>query len=97
MQPDKELMSPTPHFFPYPITFEHYVNIFVGKSFHRYLINSAIVTITTTFICLLFGSIGAFALARLDIRGRFGIAGIHFRSFNVPADCDRCSALRPGF
>jgi multiple sugar transport system permease protein len=75
MQPDKELMSSPPHFFPYPITFEHYVNIFVAKSFHRYLLNSAIVTITTTFICLLFGSIGAFALARLDIRGRFGLLG----------------------
>ena len=75
IQPDRELMRPTPHFFPDPITFEHFVNFFVGKSFQRYVINSAIVTITTTLICLLFGSIAAFALARLDIRGRFGILG----------------------
>jgi len=75
IQPDKELMSPTPHLLPYPITWQHYLNIFVGKSFHRYIINSAIVTITTTFLCLLFGSIGAYALARLEIRGRFGILG----------------------
>jgi ABC-type glycerol-3-phosphate transport system permease component len=68
-------MSPTPHLFPYPITLEHFVNIFVGKSFHRYVVNSAIVTITTTLICLFFGSIAAFALARLNIRGRFGILG----------------------
>ena len=61
IQPDKELMNPTPHLFPYPITFEHFVNIFVEKSFHRYIINSTIVTTLTTFLCLLFGSLGAYA------------------------------------
>jgi len=75
VQPDRELMNPTPHLFPYPITLQHFVNIFTAKSFHRYIINSAIVTIITTFLCLLFGSIAAYALARLEIRGRFGILG----------------------
>jgi len=74
-QPDRELMSAVPHFFPYPFTVEHFVSIFIGKSFHRYIINSAIVSATTTLICLLFGSVAAYALARLDIRGRFGILG----------------------
>jgi len=75
VQPDRELMNPTPPLFPYPITLQHFVNIFTAKSFHRYIINSAIVTIITTFLCLLFGSIAAYALARLEIRGRFGILG----------------------
>jgi multiple sugar transport system permease protein len=75
IQPDRELMSSTPHLFPYPITFQHFANIFVEKSFHRYIINSAIVTTMTTFLCLLFGSIAAYALARLEVRGRFGILG----------------------
>ena len=75
LQPDNQLLSSPPHLFPYPITIEHFVNIFVGKSFHRYLINSVIVTVATTFLCLLFGSIAAYALARLDIRGRFRILG----------------------
>jgi multiple sugar transport system permease protein len=75
IQPDRMLMSPTPHLFPYPITFQHFVNIFIEKSFHRYIINSTIVTIFTTFLCLLFGSIAAYALARLEIRGRFAILG----------------------
>ncbi|MBV8329181.1 MAG: carbohydrate ABC transporter permease [Verrucomicrobia bacterium] len=73
LQPDRELLAAVPHFFPYPLTFEHYVSIFTEKSFHRYIINSAIVTISTTFLCLLFGSIAAYALARLEIRGRFRI------------------------
>ena len=75
LQPDRELLSSTPRLIPYPITIEHFVNIFVGKSFHRYLINSVIVTTATTFLCLLFGSIAAYALARLDIRGRFRVLG----------------------
>jgi multiple sugar transport system permease protein/trehalose/maltose transport system permease protein len=72
-QPDRVLLAATPHFFPYPITFEHFVSIFTEKSFHRYIINSAIVTTITTALCLVFGSIAAYALARLEIRGRFRI------------------------
>ncbi len=75
LQLDKNLVSGNPTLIPDPITFDHFINIFVGKSFHRYLLNSVIVAGTTTFLCLLFGAIAAFALARLEIRGRFGILG----------------------
>jgi multiple sugar transport system permease protein len=75
LQLDKNLVSGSPTLIPNPITFDHFVNIFVGKSFHRYLVNSIIVAGTTTFLCLAFGAVAAFALARLDIRGRFGILG----------------------
>ncbi len=70
LQPDRELLTPTPHLIPNPITFEHFVNIFTEKNFHRYLINSAIVTFSTTAFCLAFGSIAAYALARLIVRGQ---------------------------
>jgi multiple sugar transport system permease protein len=75
LQLDRELVSGSPKLVPDPITFEHFVNIFAGKSLHRYLLNSVIVAFSTTFLCLLFGSVAAYALARLDIRGRFGILG----------------------
>jgi multiple sugar transport system permease protein len=75
LQLDKRLVSGNPTLIPNPITFEHFINIFVGKSLHRYLLNSVIVAGTTTFLCLLFGAVAAFALARLEIRGRFGILG----------------------
>ncbi|MBV9491282.1 MAG: carbohydrate ABC transporter permease [Verrucomicrobia bacterium] len=74
-QLDRELVSGSPKLLPDPVTFEHFTTIFVEKSFHRYIINSAIVAVSTTMLCLLFGSIAAYALARLDIRGRFGILG----------------------
>jgi len=75
LQLDKQLVSGSPTLLPNPLTLDHFINIFVAKSFHRYLLNSVIVAGTTTFLCLLFGAIAAFALARLDIRGRFGILG----------------------
>lgn len=74
-QLDRQLMSGSPTLVPNPLTFDHFVNIFVAKSFHRYLLNSVIVAGATTLLCLLFGAVAAFALARLDIRGRFGILG----------------------
>ncbi len=75
LQLDRELVSGSPKLLPQPPTFEHFVNVFVGKGLHRYLLNSVIVTVSTTFLCLLFGSVAAYALARLPIRGRFGILG----------------------
>jgi multiple sugar transport system permease protein len=75
LQLDRHLVSGNPTLIPNPITFDHFINIFVGKSLHRYLLNSVIVAGTTTFLCLLFGAVAAFALARLEIRGRFGILG----------------------
>jgi multiple sugar transport system permease protein len=76
LQLDRELMRGNPKFLPYPITFEHFVNIFAAKGLHRYLLNSVIVTVSTTFLCLLFGSVAAYTLARLNVRGRFGILGL---------------------
>ena len=70
---DKALTAGTPSFFPNPWTFEHYYNAFVEKELHRYVVNSLIVSLATTFLCLVVGSLSAFALSRLDVKGRFGI------------------------
>jgi multiple sugar transport system permease protein len=74
-QLDKRLISGNPSLLPNPIIFDHFINIFAGKHLQRYLLNSLIVSGTTTFLCLLFGAIAAFALARLELRGRFAILG----------------------
>jgi ABC-type sugar transport system permease subunit len=75
-QPDRELMATPPHLWPSPATLEHFYNVFVVKEFHRYILNSVIVAGTTTLICLIFGLLGAYALARFDVRGRFGVLGL---------------------
>jgi trehalose/maltose transport system permease protein len=76
LQPDRELVRPTPKFLPIPATLEHFYNIFAIKQFQHYIFNSAIVATGTTLLCLLFGAFAAFALSRLDVRGRFGILGL---------------------
>jgi multiple sugar transport system permease protein len=75
-QADSELMASPPHLWPSPATLEHFFNVFVVKNFHRYILNSVIVAGTTTLLCLLFGLFGAYALARFDVRGRFGVLGV---------------------
>ena len=75
-QADAELMASPPHIFPSPGTLEHFYNVFAVKHFQYYILNSAIVALTTTAFCLAFGLLAAYALARFDIRGRFGILGV---------------------
>jgi multiple sugar transport system permease protein len=71
-QPDRELMATPPRLWPSPATLEHFYNVFVVKQFHLYIVNSVIVAGATTLLCLL----GAYGLARFDVRGRFGILGV---------------------
>jgi multiple sugar transport system permease protein len=75
LQFDRDLVGDPPKLLPIPICFDHFVNIFVAKSFHRYIFNSLVVAGASTLLCLLIGSVAAYALARLDIRGRFGVLG----------------------
>lgn len=72
-QLDKALTSGSPSLIPAPFTLEHYYNAFIEKQLHRYVWNSLVVSLATTFLCLLVGSLAAFALSRLNVKGRFGI------------------------
>lgn len=72
-QLDKALTGPTPSFIPHPFTWAHYASAFFHRHLQFYLRNSLIVALCTTFFCLTFGTLAAFALSRLKIRGRFGL------------------------
>ncbi|MEZ2333682.1 carbohydrate ABC transporter permease [Mesorhizobium sp. RCC_202] len=72
-QLDKALTSGAPSLIPHPFTLEHYYNAFVEKELHRYVWNSLVVALATTLLCLIVGSLAAFALSRLNVKGRFGI------------------------
>jgi multiple sugar transport system permease protein len=60
---------------PHP-SLKNYSSIFQNSSFTRALGNSAIVSLTTTFIGVIVGSFAAYALARLRMRGKFILLGI---------------------
>jgi len=58
-------------FLPRPPSIENYKGVFAGQNnFGRSLINSLIVSGTTTILTLLFGIIAAYALARLAFKGK---------------------------
>lgn len=56
-------------FWPNPVSFENYPAVFdPNNGFGRALLNSVIVSLTTTLVTLLFGILAAYALARLRFR-----------------------------
>jgi multiple sugar transport system permease protein len=55
---------------PHP-TLANFKSIFQNAAFTRALLNSAIVSLTTTAIGVIVGSFAAYALARLKMRGKF--------------------------
>jgi len=58
-------------FIPNPASLDNYQAVFSAQNnFGRSLVNSLIVAGTTTILTLLFGIVGAYALARLRFRGK---------------------------
>jgi len=53
-------------YFPNPVSLENYPGVFSAQNnFFRAILNSVVVSVTTTVLTLVFGIIGAYALARL--------------------------------
>ena len=58
---------------PHQLTLDHYIGL--GSKFFRYIINSGIVALISTIICLAVGAPAAYTLARLKIPGENIILG----------------------
>jgi multiple sugar transport system permease protein len=67
LRPEGELLRLGP---PSKISFESYRNAFEGRPLGRVLLNSVLVAGSTTLLCVAVGSLAAFALAKLEFRGR---------------------------
>jgi ABC-type glycerol-3-phosphate transport system permease component len=67
-----ELFQSPPTLLPQNPTGAEYAQIFGDPAFQQALINSVIISAVTTVICLFFGAIAAYSIARL----RFGLKGI---------------------
>jgi multiple sugar transport system permease protein len=63
-----ELFAAPPTILPQNSTGSSYATIFGDPAFQRALINSSIIAGVTTVVCLFFGSIAAYAIARLRFR-----------------------------
>src|SRR5918995_4713959 len=61
-------------FIPNPVSVANFSGVFAGgNNFGRSLVNSLIVSGTTTILTLVFGIVAAYALARLSFRGKAAV------------------------
>jgi ABC-type glycerol-3-phosphate transport system permease component len=75
---DSEINTSPPTLFPHSFTTANYTQAFlsVQPAFAKDLLNSTIVAILTTILSLIFGSICAYAIARMKFRGKGAVLGI---------------------
>lgn len=67
---ESDIVTRTMHYIPPQVTFENYVKLWNQSSYPILVINSLIVTGTTVAICLLTGTIAAYAFSRFEFAGR---------------------------
>ena len=60
-----------PQYWPNPFSGGNYSQAFVQYDFGSYFIHSVIVTLSTTALVLIFGTMAGYALGRLPMRGKF--------------------------
>uniref|UniRef100_A0A832M4N9 Carbohydrate ABC transporter permease n=1 Tax=Oscillatoriales cyanobacterium SpSt-402 TaxID=2282168 RepID=A0A832M4N9_9CYAN len=68
--PTEDIFQFPPRLFPERLTFQNFVTVWESNPFGRYLLNSVIVSVLTVILNLLFCSLAAYPLARLEFRGR---------------------------
>jgi len=66
-------LAARPHLVPSTLVLDHYRSLFTQHDFWRPLRNSLVVATTTTALCLVLGTLAAYALARLSFPGKSGI------------------------
>lgn len=70
LKTDSDTFSVPPVWIRFTPTARHFQEIFVYKSFGRYLLTSAVVAAASTTIALVVGTLAAYALARFSLPGK---------------------------
>lgn len=70
LKTNNEIIRSNPTFWPLNPTLENYRTVFTDASFMRALANSAIISTSVVLLSLVFGTLTAYAMARLNFRGR---------------------------
>lgn len=74
LRPADEFLSAGSGLVPSHITFEHYAEVFDPRGdTSKYLLNSLIITVSSTIIAVLLGALAAYALARLKLPFKLSI------------------------
>lgn len=65
---DTQIFAASPQFFPNPLTFQNYNNVFSQLPLTRFFLNSLFVAITTTVFQVLFSAMAGYVFARTNIK-----------------------------
>ena len=84
LKPNDDMYRPEPLLVPVRITLSHFHKVFFNSHFPEYFRNSAIVAICTTILSLAVGIFAAYAIVRLDFRGKNLLARGLIFSYLVP-------------
>jgi multiple sugar transport system permease protein len=71
-----QLYNIPPAWWPDQFYLGNYVNVFSGRPFLTYLKNSLVVSSATTLFCIVIGSFCAYAIAKLDFKGKTFLLGL---------------------
>ena len=67
---ENDIISPVLQYIPQRFTFENYETLWRRSSFPKLIANSAVTSIITVVLCLLFGSFAAYSVSRYRFPGR---------------------------
>ncbi|KJF72717.1 carbohydrate ABC transporter permease [Agrobacterium arsenijevicii] len=70
LKPEADIVTAQMQYIPRHITFENYVAIWTQSNFPVLITNSLVVTTVTVAICVVAGTLAAYAFARMNFRGR---------------------------
>ena len=82
---NKEIYNPEFTVFPKQVFLGHYNDLVVKGPFVTWFWNSAVVSLTSTLLALVLGSFGAYAITRLNFKGRKIIAVGLVGTYLLPA------------
>jgi putative chitobiose transport system permease protein len=80
----EDIFTFPPQFIPQQFTFENFTLVWDNYPFGRYLLNSSITAILTVILNLLFCSLAAYPLARLDFEGKDLIFTLVIATIMIP-------------
>ena len=84
-KPESELSRLPITYWPETFTLQNYVAVFRENPFARFLLNSAIVSIAATLLCVFFAALAGYALGRLNLPGRKAILTVIVLTSMFPA------------
>ena len=82
-----EAIAPTPIWWPEKFIWSNYQTVWNKSNLPRYALNSVILSISCSIACIVVSVPCAFALARMEFRGKKVLFGIALSSMMVPAQC----------